>query len=58
MARGARGNIGPTRRDAGFNQGLALLEAALRHIGDETGPRIAENFGLVRVHWSFDDALT
>ena len=42
---------------ARLDQFFAFLNAADWHIGDEARPAVAENFGPLRVHGNFDDAL-
>ena len=42
---------------SGGYQRRTLLDAARRHIGDETRMRIAKLFGSFAIDWDFDDAL-
>src|SRR6516162_3484005 len=57
MANGARRDFGPNSCNSSDDQGLALLQAAWRHIGDETRSWVSQKLGRVRALWSLDDAL-
>src|SRR6516225_9007529 len=56
MADGARRDFGPSSRNSVHDQGLALLQAAWRYIGDETRSRVSQKLGRVRALRSLDDA--
>ena len=53
MANGAGRNLPLT----GGHQGLALLEAARRHVGDEAGARVTQKVSVIGVDRSFDDTI-
>src|SRR5712691_3973374 len=53
----AGGDLAPAARDPVLDQGLALLEAARRHIGDEARPRVTQELGVAHVLGSLDDAF-
>ena len=53
----AGGHLVALGRGAVHDQGLALPEAARRHIGDEARARVAQDLGLVRLLGRFDDAV-
>src|SRR5262249_45187404 len=57
VANGARRDFGPSSRNSSNNQGLALLQAAWRYIGDETRSWVSQKLGRVRALRSLDDTL-
>src|ERR1700730_2284626 len=58
MANRASNDLVPTGGDPVHDQGLALLEAAVRYIGDETRPRVTQKIGVTRIHRRLDDTFT
>src|SRR5215468_5070413 len=57
VANGARRDFGPSSRNSVHDQGLALLQAAWRYIGDETRSWVSQKLGRVRALRSLNDAL-
>src|ERR1700751_5030923 len=50
-------DFGPSSRNSVHDQGLALLQAAWRYIGDETRSWVSQKLGRVRALRSLDDSL-
>src|SRR5262249_48467040 len=57
MANGARRDFGPSSRNSSNDQGLALLQAPWRYIGDETRSWVSQKLGRVRAFRSLDDTI-